>query len=472
MSVKDLDIQAQIKERLDGWRINESVWDWIVRKTGIKPTIGGIESLAEKANISRTALRKLKKTQQHSLSREDLRNALAKYTYTIPGMNEPVKLGYYGYPPGYMYVEPRPALQQVYKEFSPQSLNESRQVGYQEPEVRYTAKQEEINNRIKSDFFDIIELAKFNPHSKLTWRSNIDSCEYCKSDKNSCSATDEKSQYIEGMLDLDIYVIYLSTHKKRLYGTAAIIPGKGFELQVEICENCIVELSGIFLIPISSLINKIMLRYNLSQPNVASEIGVPQVTISRLLNDKIDFIKPDLLKKLYDFWRFGPETMYKNEYWRIMPFILDEGLDNKPDSFLIEKMEAECDPWFPPWEDDWEFLIEHGAIAKHSGFTELMKSDHFDSVITYSEFLGMRFNSNEVYFEFRVKYSLNFWHEDGFSFQKASGILSVKYVLVDIKSRLLSEYFFFEIERLTLVRPDKPERIVPYMPDRSWWYDD
>ncbi len=455
--MKDSNIQTQIEERLDGWRINESVWDWIVRKTGIKPTIGGIEELAGKANISRTALRKLKKTQQHSLSRQDLRDSLAKYTYTIPGVNEPVKLGYYGYPPGHTYIEPRPALQQVYKEFSPQPLNEARQIGYKEPEVRLTTKQKEINNRIKSDFDHIAKLAKFNPFVDLAWGvDSTDSCEYCKPHKNNWSATNEQHQNIGEKPDLDIFFMYLSTHKHKLYGAAAIRPGKGFELEIEICEHCLSELSEIFLIPISSLIKKIMLRYNLSQPNVASEIGVRQVTISRLLNDKTDFVKPDLLKKLYDFWRFGPETIYKSEHQRLLPLLLDNELINNQEHPFFEfyEMEVECGPWFNPWDGDWEFLMEKGAIARDWAFAELMKSDYFDSVVIDTEFLGVCANSNEIYFDFRVKYSSNFYGSAGPIKRLGGGTLSIRYVLVDIRHRLLSEYFFFEIERFAWERPE------------------
>lgn len=469
MSVKDSNIQTQIEERLDGWRINESVWDWIVRKTGIKPTIGGIEELAGQANISRTALRKLKKTQQHSLSRQDLRDSLAKYTFEIPGVKEPVKLGYYGYPPGYIYVEPRPALQQVYKEFSSQPLNEARQVGYQEPEVRLTTKQKEINKRIKSDFDHIPELIKFSSLDDLPLAMHcIGLCEYCKPHQNSWSATNKQHQYIEDMPGRDFFPMYLSTHKHKLYGAAAIRPGKGFELEIEICEHCLSEISEIFLIPISYLIKKIMLRYNLSQPNLASEIGVRQVTISRLLNDKTDFINPDLLKKLYDFWRFGPETIYKNEYQRLLPSILDNGLINsqKNSVFEFDEMEIEYNPWLPPWEEDLEFLIDRGAISNPSVLTNLIKFEPFSSVVIDSEFLRMFVDSNEIYFEFKVKYTVNLC-DNGVVFEKAKGTLSIKHVLVDIKNRLLSEYFFFEIERLTVVTPDKHDK-----PDKPWWLDD
>lgn len=437
MSVKDSNIQTQLEERLGGWRINESVWDWIVRKTGIKPTIGGIEELAGKANISRTALRKLKKTQQHSLSRQDLRDSLAKYTFEIPGVKEPVKLGYYGYPPGYTYVELASADQEDHKRLPTQSLSEAHRKDFPNPEARLSPEQKEINNRIKTDFDNIIELSK----------PALYQCEHCESVKYDDDLPDQSLVGIE--LPEDCVLVHFSTHKDKLYGAASVRHGKGFELEVKLCKSCLNKLSETFLIPVSSLIKKIMSRYRLNQPEVASEIGVPQVAISRLRNDKTDFVKPDLLKKLYELWWIGPEVIYKNEHRRLIPFILDEIINNEPDHLFIREMEIECDPWYPPWKEDWEFLIKRGAITEPPGFSAFRKSDYFDfsydGFVIESDFLGMCANSNEVSFDFRVKYRFSYLTRDQ-GHRIEGGILSIRYVLVDIRNRLISEYLFFESE--------------------------
>lgn len=439
--MKDSDIQAQIKERLDGWRINESVWDWIVRKTGIKPTIGGIESLAEKANISRTALRKLKKTQQHSLSRQDLRDSLAKYTFEIPSVKEPVKLGYYGYPPGYTYVALPAAHQRGYKELTTQSLSEAHRKDSPDTEFWLSPEQEKINHRIKTDFGNIVKLSK----------SNLEPCEYCVHVQYDSWPPDELESSIRGIPahSEDCLVLHLSTQKHKLYGAASVRHGYGFELTIKICENCLNKLSEIFLVPISSLVTKIMSRHLLSQPKVASELGVPQATISRLLNNKTDFIKPNLLKNLYELWWFGPESIYKNEHRRLLLLVVDNWFDSGIDPELASKIESECHPDYPPWEEDWEFLIERGAITEPPGFSAFRKSDDFDffydGVAIESDFIGINADSEEVSFDFRVKYIFNYWTRDKGQ-RCESGTLSIRYVLVNIKNRLLSEYFFFESE--------------------------
>ncbi|WP_287816285.1 hypothetical protein [Idiomarina sp.] len=431
--MKDSNIQTQIEERLDGWRINESVWDWIVRKTGIKPTIGGIEELAGKANISRTALRKLKKTQQHSLSRQDLRDSLAKYTFEIPGVKEPVKLGYYGYPPGYIYVEPS-ASQRIYKRYTKRSLSKSLLAESLDPESWLSPEQKEINNRIKANFDYIIELSK----------STRGICELCQPvDYNLCLD--------ESVPETDCVVIHLSTHKHKLYGPASVEHGKGFELEIKLCKSCLDKFSKIFLIPVSSLIKEIMSRYSLNQPKVASEIGVPQVTISRLLNDTTDFVKPDLLKRLYGFYRLGPDSFYKHEHWRLLLLIIDNHAEKIDDDELYESMTYECLPDYPPWEDDGGFLEEIGAITAPNAYITYLESgdrDIFDEgLVVDSEYLGMYADSNEVFYKFRVEYTYN--SKSGYPEHENTsegGSLTIKYVLVDIKNQLVSEYLFYDRE--------------------------
>lgn len=435
MSVEDSEIDAQLKERLDGWRINENVWDWIVRKTGIKPTIGGIEELAKSPDISRTTLRKLKKEQPFSLSRQDLRNGLAKVSFPVPRVKEPIKLGYYGYPPGYKYVEAQPARQRRNRKLSTQtSLSEGRPINCQEPKAQLSPEQEKINKRIKDDFNYIVELSK--PTRQV--------CEFCQPiDYSLCP---DQTAPITNCLALN-----LSTHKHKSYGAASVKHGKGFELEIKLCKSCLKKYLQTFLLPISSLIRKTMSRYRLSQPKIASELGIPQVAISRLLNDKTEFIRPDLLKRLYGLYRLGPDSFYRYEHWRLLLLIIDNHAEKISDDELYENMNYECLPDYPPWEDDSGFLEEIGAIKAPQAFITFLESgnsDIFDGgLVVDSEYLGMYADSNEVSCKFRIDYTFN--SNSGYPYHENTsegGSLIIKYVLVDIKNRLQSEYLFYDSE--------------------------
>lgn len=444
MGVKESMSEHQIAERLDDWRIGESVWNWIVRKTCIKPTIGGIETLAGH-NISRTALRQLKKTQQCSLSRQDLRESLAKYTFEVPGVKKAVRLGYYGYSPGCTYVEP-PTIQPECVKFLRlpiYTLGRIHQFKFLGPENLLCSKQYEINKKIKADFYYAIKLA--NEYLTVPIRGELDACDYCKESDHERTIPDELKYLGSGEPpNREFYYVYLSTHKTKLYGAASIKNGKGFELEVLICEHCLRELTDVFLMPVSSLIKKIVCSYNLSQPEIASELSVPQLMISRLLNDKIEFIKSDLLGELYALWRFGPKIIYKNEHQRLLPLALDYGLDEYRTE-LLEEMTRECDPFMPPWDDNPDFLVEAGAIRPRRVPFEGPGDGNTECCIDKTDFLGVTASSNEVFFSFKVEY--HFWYlgrDELFDDEgtREFGSLSIKYILVDIENRLLSKYEF------------------------------
>lgn len=53
--------EAYINERIDGWRIGESVWGWLLRKTNIQPSKSNIKRLADEMFIGEATIHRDKK---------------------------------------------------------------------------------------------------------------------------------------------------------------------------------------------------------------------------------------------------------------------------------------------------------------------------------------------------------------------------------------------------------------------------
>ena len=121
----------KFRKRKDGWKINESVWDWLLRKTDINPTKANIKRLADEMFIGEATLHRLKKTGQHSINRENLRVQLSKHRIKIPGVDD-YSLGYYGYPPGTKYVDQHSS--------------------------KLSKEQRKVNKRIESDLQEIFDI--------------------------------------------------------------------------------------------------------------------------------------------------------------------------------------------------------------------------------------------------------------------------------------------------------------------------
>ncbi|MFB2728154.1 hypothetical protein ACE02H_11875 [Shewanella mangrovisoli] len=270
----------EINSRLDGWKINESVWDWLVRKTNLRATKANIKKLADDMYIGEATLHRLKKTKQHSLNRESLRKQLSKYTFEISGFNIKSSLGYYGYPPGTVYVNR-----------SSEDLN-NEQIG--------------INNVIKSDFFKVI--------------SNTEKeCVLC----DFCNAKDYDFNLYETTKESDGYYLFLSTHRHKQYGAVSNVGGKGFDLEFAFCEKCLHDYYAVLLMPISSLIKLITEKHKLSQHQIAIKLNVLQGVISRVENDKLAFVNHKLLKKLYGLYLIGDYSDNQSNYNKLLSVIVD-----------------------------------------------------------------------------------------------------------------------------------------------------
>lgn len=435
LTLMNAHVKDYAKKRLKGWQINESVWGWIVRKTDIKPTIGGIDELAKAYNVNRNTLRTLKKTQQCSMT-EHTRKQLAKYSFKIPEVEGTCNLDDYGYPSGHKYVEPESVSRKdstSTQTYSSGASHRKRAVAQHHQKRELSQEQKAINDRISSDFNDIVNLSE----------STYGICQFCqpvdfnlKSDVNATSK--------------NCKLISLSTHKHKRYGPASIAFGKGFELEVKICEKCLKRHKIIFLIPISSLIKKIMLLYRLSQNILAEELKGPGVTakISRLLNDKTDFIDLDFLRKLYGIYLLGPNIhYYKNEHLRLLMLAVDHHAGIISREVMFDKMEVEPAPWeaYPNFLLEGDFVSE-GLIAEPEDYEKYHNysgGSELNVKILSSEFIGSYFDSNKVSLEYEVKYEVvvTINVPDVEERVLDEGVLKVEHLLIDIKNREIADFY-------------------------------
>lgn len=397
--------EAYINERIDGWRIGESVWDWLLRKTNIQPSKSNIKRLADEMFIGEATIHRLKKTAQHSLNRESLRELIAKYKFEIPGFKEEISMGSYGYPNGIRYIAA--------------------------PESDAAQTQQKINLRIRADFKKIV--GEYDESESI--------CNFCQPISYEL-IPDKHSRPTK------CKTIFLSTHRSKQYGAASKEKGKGFELEITLCRTCLNKHTETFLLPVSSLIEKIIKKYRLKQPQLANELNVPQGVISRLLHDKTVFINPSLLKKIYGLYHIGPDSYYRSEHWKLLLVIVDHLADKLSYEEMCSKME-EYDPEDPIWKYNPSLLEEMDVI----GPTE---SDNIDLLEEYqhpnilfeeqqvelshcnTKFLGLNFDSNEIscWYEIDFEYSRMVYYPDVETIDCGGGTVILKYVLINIQRRL------------------------------------
>ncbi|KPD21922.1 helix-turn-helix domain-containing protein [Idiomarina abyssalis] len=397
----------KFRKRKDGWKINESVWDWLLRKTDINPTKANIKRLADEMFIGEATLHRLKKTGQHSINRENLRIQLSKYRIKIPGVDD-YSLGYYGYPPGTKYVDQHSS--------------------------KLSKEQRKVNKRIESDLQEIFDIA-----------------DDAKSICYFCQLANKQP------LRTDCVSIFLSTHRDKQYGPASISKGKGFELGLTLCEECMNFSREMLLAPVSCLIPKILKKYKLKQPQLAAELGVNQAVISRLIHAKEVFIKPELLKKLYRLYRIGPDTYHRHKHWKLLLIIADFIAGKFDEEEMIDRMGGFCSPGYLPWEEEHPSFLEDCDLIEYDPNND--PNDFDNKPFNYSEDITLTildtesdeiyFDSNEIFYRFKVKYE---YHKECISgypyFESANSfyesVIIFDYVLVNVKKRLTDEFISYE----------------------------
>lgn len=423
----DAHVKDCAHERLKGSQVNESVWDWIVRKTGIRPTISGIDELAKAYSVNRNTLRKLKKTQQCSMT-EHTRKQLAKYSFKIPGVEKTCYLDDYGYSSQEKFVDPS----SLPKDVTNNTSNLEGETRRPDQKQRLSSDQEAFNEKINSDFNYIIRLSK----------TIFGKCQFCE-------PTDFDLKPDVKTSSKNCKIVHLSTHKNKRYGPASAYAGKGFELEVMICDKCLEKYRTNFLLPVNSLVQKIMHSYQLSQNELAEELKQPGGTakISRLLNNKIDFINPDFLRKLYGIYLLGPDIHYfREEHLRLLMLTVDHHAGLISQEVMLDKMGLEPSPW----ESNPDFLlngdfVSEGLIPEPEKYIEYQYypgGADLEVEIRSSELTDLYFDSTKVALEYEVEYEVIVITSRPEIEERLldEGRLKINSLLIDKKSRQISEF--------------------------------
>ncbi|MCU8085469.1 helix-turn-helix domain-containing protein [Shewanella sp. SM23] len=100
-------------------------------------------------------------------------------------------------------------------------------------------------------------------------------------------------------------ILYLTTQCKKKFGALRTLEDASFRIPFSICRHCAENFSSIIVEPVSSILRQIRSKWGVSQKAIASELKVNQGIISRLENDKIPFVDPFLLNRLYGLYFLG-----------------------------------------------------------------------------------------------------------------------------------------------------------------------
>lgn len=100
-------------------------------------------------------------------------------------------------------------------------------------------------------------------------------------------------------------ILYLTTQCKKKFGALRALEDASFSIPVSVCRHCAENFSSIIVESVSSILRQIRSKWRIDQKTIASELKVNQGIVSRLENDKITFIDPFLLNRLYGLYFLG-----------------------------------------------------------------------------------------------------------------------------------------------------------------------
>lgn len=107
-------------------------------------------------------------------------------------------------------------------------------------------------------------------------------------------------------------VLYLATQCEKKFGALKSLPNGTFNIPLSVCKHCAKKFSNIIVEPVSTTLRKIHSKWGIGQKEIASELQVNQGIISRLENDKIPYVDPYLLNRLYGLYLLG--TLSEQQY--------------------------------------------------------------------------------------------------------------------------------------------------------------
>lgn len=102
-------------------------------------------------------------------------------------------------------------------------------------------------------------------------------------------------------------IFYVASNAFKDFGAIRPLPRDDFSIQIYCCEDCFQEYKYDFVMPVAHIINKLEILYNMSQEDIAREVGIDQGYISKLLSGDIEFPKDkvvsELLKAIFSRYR-------------------------------------------------------------------------------------------------------------------------------------------------------------------------
>ena len=329
------------------WEPGETLGGWLKRR--LKEKQWNVKDLAENTSLGYVTIYRMLKSKEFYIARSNTREALAWNRRT--GLEN---LGYFGYPPTQLpkgetnnglALSKEEKEQLKYNDFmstllkcdyvrqpctfcqlAPETFAEAC-----EPEWHYMLCVPEIvqpqvraDNKILPDLWSLFEDRYFYLAESETWPE---------------INPDEVSKRI-----------FVSTNTFKKYGAIRESYAKNFEVELFICRECIRRYHSIFLMPVPDLIEETMSLYGLDQRELAVNLGLDngQSVISKILNTSelsnnfVEFVNPNILKKLIGIYVNGPsgfEVVIEYEYIRSVSTLEDHLISNgfKERNFIYNK---------------------------------------------------------------------------------------------------------------------------------------
>ena len=263
----------------NNWRIGESVSEWLERNLNVSKGLRNShkECLIKVYEFNSTTLYRLLNGDLYFISTEKLRNKLAD----IPLFHdESIKLGLFGYPANaHIRSIIRSELRTV-------SLKENNQTIQTQKLFEQTKKQ--LLERKQLDLKTIVESIPVSSGK----------CFF----QHRCTQFKPYQKKQEQILGVKFY---LTSHTQKLFGAIRPTDSHHFETEFFTCKKCIDKYSHIFVEDISKIIKETEKKYKLKQSAIARRVKVNQGYISKIINDGVNFLQPELMKNFYRLWLKG-----------------------------------------------------------------------------------------------------------------------------------------------------------------------
>lgn len=253
------------------WQIEDSVKMWLTRNLNLDKR--GRKQFLIDEGIDESTLYKMIKEDLYFFSTENRRNEFATLS-----LLDDIKghLGLYGYP----------SNQNIKSKINSETINNDKEAN--------TLFEERKNILLERKKSDLKKIASNIPLSS-------GKCFF----EHRCS---QFIRYKNKQVETDGVSFYLTSHAQKLFGAFRPTRSKRFEAKFFVCTKCLNEYSDIFAKDISEIIKETAKKYRFKQSDLAKRLEVNQGYISKIHNDKVNFLKPELVKNVYQLWLKGTLT--------------------------------------------------------------------------------------------------------------------------------------------------------------------